>query len=425
MRSNASSAWRSTTVAKLIEHHFSGPSPDCEERPVADLEEWGVLKTTAITWAGWDEKAHKVLPKAYWGKSQLEVRRGDVLVTKAGPRERVGVVVYVTTEPRNLIVSGKMIALRLKKDEILPEILSIALAQPEPQKFLNDRTTGMAESQVNFANEALLHAPVRIPPMPQQRALARLFATVDRDIDQTEALIAKYQHIKTGLMHDLLTRGIDEHGQLRDPSTHKFKMSPLGQIPEGWQIATLSSVCDFFSGGTPARNRIDWWNGSIPFLSAKDMKSFEVIDTSEHVTPEAASTGSRVMPARTIFILVRGMALAHSFPVCISTRPLAFNQDLKAIKGKSCLRTLRQNPRTEIKEPVIARSRRRRSNLARIENLKQRLLRSPRNDTLTVCQTGGVLSRSPKTTFPCALVQGQRETLLRTHFRSDSWDKKT
>ncbi len=59
------------------------------------------------------------------------------------------------------------------------------------------------------------------------------------------------------------------------------------------------------------------------------------------------------------------------------------------------LRTLRQNPRTEIKEPVIARSRRRRSNLARIENLKQRLLRSPRNDTLTVCQTGGVLSRSP------------------------------
>ncbi len=80
------------------------------------------------------------------------------------------------------------------------------------------------------------------------------------------------------------------------------------------------------------------------------------------------------------------------------------------------LRTLRQNPRTEIKEPVIARSRRRRSNLARIENLKQRLLRSPRNDTLTVCQTGGVLSRSPKRlnlpTYPHQKHEGNEENVI-------------
>ena len=56
----------------------------------------------------------------------------------------------------------------------------------------------------------------------------------------TEALIAKQQRIKTGLMQDLLTRGIDEHGNLRSEQTHKFKDSPLGRIPVEWESASLA-----------------------------------------------------------------------------------------------------------------------------------------------------------------------------------------
>ena len=64
---------------------------------------------------------------------------------------------------------------------------------------------------------------------PEQTKIAEILSTVDRAIEQTEALIAKQQRIKTGLMQDLLTRGIDEHGNLRSEQTHKFKDSPLGQ----------------------------------------------------------------------------------------------------------------------------------------------------------------------------------------------------
>ncbi|MGI0016749.1 MAG: restriction endonuclease subunit S, partial [Nitrososphaera sp.] len=75
-----------------------------------------------------------------------------------------------------------------------------------------------------------------------QSKIAEVLSTVDRAIEQTEALIAKYQRIKTGLMHDLLTRGIDEHGQLRDPATHKFKDSPLGMIPESWEATDIDGL---------------------------------------------------------------------------------------------------------------------------------------------------------------------------------------
>ena len=66
---------------------------------------------------------------------------------------------------------------------------------------------------------------------------------MDRAIEQTEALIAKQQRIKTGLMQDLLTRGIDEHGNLRSEQTHEFKDSPLGRIPVEWEVRESFSHC--------------------------------------------------------------------------------------------------------------------------------------------------------------------------------------
>ena len=75
----------------------------------------------------------------------------------------------------------------------------------------------------------------------EQAKIAEVLSTVDRAIEETEALIAKQQRIKTGLMHDLLTRGIDEHGNLRSEQTHEFKDSPLGRIPVEWESASLAA----------------------------------------------------------------------------------------------------------------------------------------------------------------------------------------
>jgi len=75
---------------------------------------------------------------------------------------------------------------------------------------------------------------------PEQTKIADILSTVDRAIEQTEAIIAKQQRIKTGLMQDLLTRGIDKHGNIRSEETHEFKDSPLGRIPVEWKLETLN-----------------------------------------------------------------------------------------------------------------------------------------------------------------------------------------
>ena len=88
---------------------------------------------------------------------------------------------------------------------------------------------------------------------PEQTKIAEVLSTVDRAIEQTEALIAKQQRIKTGVMQDMLTRGIDEHGNLRSEQTHEFKDSPLGQIPAEWSTVKLDKLVSRVGSGVTPR----------------------------------------------------------------------------------------------------------------------------------------------------------------------------
>ena len=81
-----------------------------------------------------------------------------------------------------------------------------------------------------------------LPEPIEQIKIAEILSTVDRAIEQTEAIIAKQQRIKTGLMQDLLTRGIDEHGNIRSEETHEFKDSPLGRIPVEWDVKIFEDI---------------------------------------------------------------------------------------------------------------------------------------------------------------------------------------
>ena len=77
----------------------------------------------------------------------------------------------------------------------------------------------------------------------EQTTIAIILSKTDQAIANTEALIAKYTRIKTGLMQDLLTKGIDENGNIRAEQTHEFKDSPLGRIPKEWVVTNVGSLC--------------------------------------------------------------------------------------------------------------------------------------------------------------------------------------
>lgn len=131
----------------------------------------------------------------------------------------------------------------------------------------------------SLSRDLLYKLQIPTPPKPEQTKIAEILSTVDRAIEQTEALIAKQQRIKTGLMQDLLTRGIDEEGNLRSEQTHEFKDSPLGRVPEGWEVEKWSQVCSKIQDGTHFSPRTDS-SAEFKYVTSKNIK-FGFLDFSD------------------------------------------------------------------------------------------------------------------------------------------------
>jgi len=94
----------------------------------------------------------------------------------------------------------------------------------------------------------------------------------------------------------------------------------------------LKSLCQTRHGGTPSKTNAAYWVGSIPWVSPKDMKSATLSDASDHISQEAVeNSATSVVPEKSILVVVRSGILAHSLPVAQAAKPLAFNQDIKAL----------------------------------------------------------------------------------------------
>jgi type I restriction enzyme S subunit len=167
-------SWRQQTVADVILTLDAGWSPRCEDRPAADGE-WGVLKTTSVQWSSFDPGQNKSLPSSFTPKPELKVESGDILVTRAGPRKRVGVVVAAREAQPQLMISDKSIRLRPDKSRIAPRFLELSLASPFSQEYLVKRKTDLADAQVNISQAILRSTPIAYPPLAEpQRIVAYL-----------------------------------------------------------------------------------------------------------------------------------------------------------------------------------------------------------------------------------------------------------
>ena len=107
-----------------------------------------------------------------------------------------------------------------------------------------------------------------------------------------------------------------------------------GESMSEWKEVRLGDVCNLYSGGTPNKNNKTYWNGNIPWISAKSMYGDYIEDADLYITEEGLSNGSRLAPKGSILILTRGSGLYNRSPICYTLKDVAFNQDVKRIESK-------------------------------------------------------------------------------------------
>ena len=103
------------------------------------------------------------------------------------------------------------------------------------------------------------------------------------------------------------------------------------QLPEGWVRASLLELGNFLGGKTPSTNNSSFWNGTIPWVSAKDMKMAIIKDSEDHITELGVASGLAKIPPQSILMVVRSGILRRTFPVAINSVFCTINQDLKAL----------------------------------------------------------------------------------------------
>lgn len=111
------------------------------------------------------------------------------------------------------------------------------------ENFLTEVERYSAKNSVDSVRlNMILDMELFLPPIKEQEKIAEILSEVDSAIEHAQALHVKHQKVKTALMQDLLTHGIDSNGKIRNPKTHAYKPSPLGDIPVEWNTDKLKNI---------------------------------------------------------------------------------------------------------------------------------------------------------------------------------------
>jgi type I restriction enzyme S subunit len=242
---------------------------------------------------------------------------GDILMTEGGDRDKLGRGTVWQGQIDPCIHQNHVFRVRAAADRLLPEFLNYYMQTPPARTYFlrcAKQTTGIAS--VNRTQ--LSGLPVPLPGLPEQKRIAAI-------LDKADGIRRK--RWETRLLADNLIPSV-YHEMFGDPVSN----------PMQWETVRLGDKVAITSGGTPSKAREDYWTGSTPWVSPKDMKASYIFDAQDHISPLALDeTTLKVIPTNSILIVVWGMIMAHTIPIAKNEVEVTINQDMKAITPRKGL----------------------------------------------------------------------------------------
>ncbi|MEW6489514.1 MAG: restriction endonuclease subunit S, partial [Thermodesulfobacteriota bacterium] len=166
------------------------------------------------------------------------LQEGDLLVSRSNTRELVGLAGIYADVGTPCTYPDLMMRLR-PNERLTARYLERYLLSASGRRQIQAAASGTSGSMVKISGPTVMAMRVSLPSVQDQNRITEVLDTVDEAIRKTEQVIAKLQQMKQGLLHDLLTRGIDHNGELRPPPSeapHLYKDSPSGKVPREWNL---------------------------------------------------------------------------------------------------------------------------------------------------------------------------------------------
>lgn len=243
--------------------------------------------------------------------ARYTVAKGDVLVCEGGYPGRAAI-----WEHDELVYFQKALhRVRFHEPKRAKWFLYYLLAK-DLDGTLRDHFNGTGIQ--HFTGAALAQFEIPLPPVSEQQRIVGILDEAFEGIASAKANAEKNLKNARALFESHLQALLSKRGEE--------------------SAERLADLCTFSSGGTPAKDVTKYWDGEIPWISGRDMKSTRLDGALLHVSQSAVDESStRIAPAGALLVLVRGMGLAHGAQVGELMVPCAFNQDIKGIHPKSGL----------------------------------------------------------------------------------------
>ena len=260
--------------------------------------------------------AEKVRPEAL-SKTRV-VSPGDLILSNSMSFGRPYILQIKTC------IHDGWIAVTHIANEVTRDFLYYLISGPKSQNYFLNNAAGSGVQNLNA--DIIKALPVCFPSSVEQKKIANCLGSLDELIAAQARKVDALKTHKKGLMQQLFPREGETQPRLR--------FSEFQEAGE-WEEKCLDELVDIQSGATPSKANPTFWNGSVPWVSAKDMKRFLLEDAEDHISVAAINDGARLVPAGTLLVLTRGMTLLKDVPICVLRREMSFNQDVKGLRPKN------------------------------------------------------------------------------------------
>jgi type I restriction enzyme S subunit len=234
-----------TFLSSIARNLDQGWSPKCDNAP-AEGEEWGVIKTTAVQPLLFQPDANKRLPSTLTPRPALTLREGDLLVTRAGPRSRVGVSCVVPSSMPRLMNCDKVYRVAFDRGESMPEYIALVLNSPEYRRRLDLLKSGISDSGVNLTQKRFLGLQVPLPTLAAQASIVDLVeqhrSVVAHTLAELGVQMARAERLRQAILTQAFSGGLVRQDPVDEPAGKLLsKASQQSSSPSRGRKRAISS----------------------------------------------------------------------------------------------------------------------------------------------------------------------------------------
>ncbi|WP_340002064.1 restriction endonuclease subunit S [Oceanobacillus sp. FSL K6-0127] len=261
----------------------------------------------------WDDLIY--VDKGYTKENKRKlVKKNDILMSVANSYHLVGKISFINEVKEDITFGGFLLCIRPKNVNVN------FLYYYFRYLFLSGKIQQLATQTTNIANisaKKIQTLPIQLPPINEQKRIAKKVESLLSKIDEAKQLIEEaketFELRRAAIIKTILKEGLSND-----------------KLPTGWRKIKIKDLFTIFGGGTPSKSKEEYWNGKIPWISAKDMKTTFISETMDYITDEGLKNSSAKLAKRgSVAMVVRSGILQRTLPVAFLLSECTVNQDLK------------------------------------------------------------------------------------------------